>query len=161
MRIESAPKKAAVSEPLFPQGATVTAQVETPLATTTELATITQTYTIVPSEFFKPGGSAEILSQFKAMVRAKAARLDISTETGRTAIASLAYNVARSKTALDDQGDKLIEETRKLVTAVNGERKVMRDDMDAFKIEIRKPLTDWENLEKARVAGHENALKDM
>jgi hypothetical protein len=34
----------------------------------------------------------------------------------------------------------------------------MRDDMDAFKVEVRKPVTDLENAEKERVANHEAAL---
>lgn len=38
---------------------------------------------------------------------------------------------------------------------VDAERKRIRDTLDALKEEIRAPLTEWENREKARVAGHE------
>ena len=41
---------------------------------------------------------------------------------------------------------------------VNADRKAMRDDLDAFKVEVRKPVTDLENAEKERVAAHEAAL---
>jgi hypothetical protein len=69
--------------------------------------------------------------------------------------------VASAKVSLDKAGDSLIEEHRAVVTAVNADRKAMRDDLDAFKIEVRKPVTDLENAEKERVAGHEAALAEI
>lgn len=124
-----------------------------------ELAVISAVTTIVAADFFKAGGSKEILTQLKDEVRKQAASLDISTETGRKAIASLAYKVARSKTALDEQGEKLGEDLRKAKEAIDAERRYVRTELDGLKEEVRKPLTDWENAEKDRVAGHENALK--
>lgn len=127
-------------------------------APSTELATISAIQSIIPVEFFKPNGSDAILSALKEEVRKQAAALDISTETGRTAIASLAYKVARSKTALDDQGKSLVETIKKQTGEIDAERRHVRDELDALKEEVRKPLTDWENAEKNRVTAHENAL---
>lgn len=123
-----------------------------------ELAVITSVQAIAPSEFFKAGGSKAVLDALKEEVRKQAAALDISTETGRKAIASLAYKVARSKTALDEQGEKLGEDLRKAKEAIDAERRYVRGEMDALKDEVRKPLTDWENAEKNRLVAHESAL---
>lgn len=77
---------------------------------------------------------------------------DLTTEKGRKAIASLAYKVARSKTALDDAGKALTEEKRAEIKKVDEARKAIRDKLDALKEEARKPLTDWEAAEEERVA---------
>ena len=124
----------------------------------TELATISAIQTIVPAEFFKPDGSAAVLAALKEEVRKQAASLDISTELGRAAIASLAYKVARSKTALDEQGKTLVADQKAALKAIDIERAKVWDELDALQKEVRKPLTDWENAEKARVAEHEAAL---
>jgi colicin import membrane protein len=112
-------------------------------------------------EIFKPGAIDQILTRIEAEAREEAAKLDISTDPGRKAIASLAYKVARSKTYIDDQGKTLTEDARKQIEAVNGERKIARDRLDALKDEVRKPLTDWEQADKDRCAGHEKALKEI
>lgn len=83
---------------------------------------------------------------------------DISTEQGRDNIRSIAFKLAKSKTALDKMGKDLTEEQRKQIEAVNTERKRAWERMEALQHEIRKPLTDWEDAEKNRVAGHEAAL---
>lgn len=81
---------------------------------------------------------------------------DTSTKKGRDAIASLAYKVSRSKTALDEAGKSLTEDAQKQINTVNAERKKMRDQLDALRDLARKPLDDWETAEKARV----EALKE-
>jgi hypothetical protein len=58
-------------------------------------------------------------------------------------------------------GESLIEEHRSVVNAVNADRKVMRDELDAFKIEVRKPVTELEQREEARKSAHEAALIEI
>lgn len=114
---------------------------------------------LVPAEVFAPGGVKALLDRIAAEVRGT--KRDISTAAGREQIRSLAYKLARSKVALDKAGQELTEEWRTKTAAVNAERKTIRDFMDALADEVRKPLTDWENEEKERVAGHERALAAM
>lgn len=76
---------------------------------------------------------------------------DISTDKGRKEVASRAYNIARSKTALDEAGKKLVEGWKKQAKAVDDERKRARDRLDALKDKVRQPLTDWE-AEQERIA---------
>lgn len=77
---------------------------------------------------------------------------DLSTATGRKAIAALAYKVARTKTAIDDAGKRLNEERRAEINKVDEARREIREKLDALKDEVRKPLTAWEEREKERVA---------
>lgn len=128
-------------------------------APSTELAVLPPA--LVPATVFAPGGVETILTKLEADVRIAAKDLDISTDKGRKAIASLAYKVARSKTALDDMGKGLVEETKKQVALIDADRRVIRDRLDALKDEVRKPLDDFEAAEKARTKAHEDAIQVM
>jgi colicin import membrane protein len=75
---------------------------------------------------------------------------DVSTDKGRKAIASMAHKIARTKTGLDDTAAKLVEDQKKVIDAVNLERRNMRNYLDGLKEQVRKPLTDWEQAEVAR-----------
>ena len=86
---------------------------------------------------------------------------DLSTAASRKEIASLAFKVARSKTALDKVGADLIEDARKTVDAVNAKRRDVRDRLDVLKGKVRAPLDQWEADEAARVADLEDRLKDF
>lgn len=84
---------------------------------------------------------------------------DVSTKKGRDAIASIAYKVAKGKTALDNIGKDLVAELKDVPKKIDAERKRMRDLMDQWKEEIRKPLTDWEEAEEARQARHKAGIE--
>lgn len=83
---------------------------------------------------------------------------DISTVKGRKEIASIAYKVAQSKSALDNMGKELVAELKDVPRKIDAERKRMRDLLDMWKDEVRKPLTDWQNAEHARVDGHKATI---
>jgi hypothetical protein len=110
---------------------------------------------------YAPGALTALVDRLKTEVRGQLATLDVSIPKDKARIISLSAKVASAKVSLDKAGDSLIEEHRAVVTAVNADRKAMRDDLDAFKIEVRKPVTDLENAEKERVAGHEAALAEI
>lgn len=112
-----------------------------------------------PAVVFAPGGVEDILRQ----IREKVANVtkDISTPAGRAEIKSAAYNVARSKTALDEMGKELVAELKAKTGAIDAERKKIRDELDALKDEVRRPLTEWEEAEKSRVAAHEEAIEEL
>jgi colicin import membrane protein len=123
-----------------------------------ELVAVEQIHAI---DVFVDRGLDPFLEQIEKEVRTAAVSLDISTEAGRKEIASLAYKVARSKTALDDLGKNLTEDWKAKSRAVDAERKRMRDKLDALKDEIRSPLTEWENKEKARLEKHEADIAEI
>jgi len=109
--------------------------------------------------FGKEGGSESVIDSIRKQVAGL--ELDISTEKGRDQIKSVAYKIARTKTALDDQGKSLKSEMQKMVDLVDSERKKIRDACDALKEEVRKPLTDFENAEKERVRVREERISEM
>ena len=125
---------------------------------TTELARIES---ITPAELFKPGTLDPILERIRAEVRREAACLDISTEANRKAIASLAYKVKKSKTFVDGQRVKLVSDEKARLKIIDREGGRLWDAFEELEKEVRKPLTDWENAEKERVANHEAALKEL
>ena len=109
--------------------------------------------------FSTPKGLDAVIDKIEAEV--KTIDRDISTEKGRDNIRSIAFKLAKSKNALDKMGKDLTEEQRAIVTAVNAERSRAWDRMEALQAEIRKPLTDWENAEKDRVAAHEAGIAQI
>lgn len=83
---------------------------------------------------------------------------DVSTRKGREAIASIAYKVARSKTALDNVGKDLVAELKEIPKKVDAERKRMRDLLDAWQEEVRRPLNAWQAAEDDRIDKHNERL---
>ncbi|MBU8540849.1 coiled-coil domain-containing protein [Falsiroseomonas tokyonensis] len=128
------------------------------MSETTEIAVV-ETRALVPTQVYAPGGVLTLVEKLEA--EARAVPVDISTAKGRDEVKSLAYKIARSKTALDDMGKKLNEDARARINAVDADRRLVRDRLDALKDEVRKPLTEWEDAEKARVKGHEDALAEI
>ncbi|MFL1527882.1 hypothetical protein [Pseudomonas sp. O230] len=86
---------------------------------------------------------------------------DISTRKGREAIASMAYAVARSKTALDDVGKKLVADLKEVPKKIDAERKRVRDTLEAWQEEVRRPLNEWQAIEDARVDKHNSAIEKV
>lgn len=86
---------------------------------------------------------------------------DTSTKTGREEIKSLAYKVARTKTALIKQGKALTEEWRKNTTKVNAACNTIEERLDALRDEVRKPVDDWEQAEEDRVTKHVTNLEAL
>lgn len=95
-----------------------------------------------------------ILDAVLAKIEEKARKLvpDISTRVGREAIRSNAAKVTTSKTYLFQVGKDLTEEHRAKVTSINSVRNGMEERLNALKDEVRKPLTEYEEEEKARIA---------
>jgi hypothetical protein len=115
--------------------------------------------TDIVGAFNRPGGIETILGRIEEEALAHAP--DTSTVKGREAIKSLAYKVSRSKTALDEAGKSLTEEKRKAIAVVDEERRNIRLRLDSLRDKVRKPLTDWEDREEARVSSHRTTIKAM
>lgn len=110
-------------------------------------------------EVFTGGGLDDLL----ARIRAEAVTLvpNVKTVAGRKEIASIAYKVSRSKTAIDEAGKALVADLKKQTGDIDSARKKARDTLDALRDEVRKPLTDWEEeqarIERERVEAEERA----
>lgn len=86
---------------------------------------------------------------------------DLTTAKGRARIASLAAKVSKSKTAVEGPGRTYLKQLKDLPKTIEKELREFADSMDALRDEVRKPLTDWENAEKARVQAHQDKLNDI
>lgn len=86
---------------------------------------------------------------------------DVSTDKGRKEIASRAFKVRKSKTALDGLGKKLVDDLKDVPRKIDAERKRMRDTLDALADEVRRPLTEWEQAEEERISAHREAISWM
>lgn len=98
--------------------------------------------------------------EFYAHVQAEvdAFEPDVSTDKGRKAIASLAYKIARTKTAIDAAGKELNDEARQRINAVDAERRAVREHFDALAKQVRQPLTEWEEAEEKRAEFIDNMI---
>ena len=116
---------------------------------TNEIIILDDKRQITPTELFTPSGIDKILASIREKV--KDFEPDMTTEKGRKEIASMAYKVARTKTALDNEGKKLTEEWVKQKSLVDSERKRVREELDDLRDKIRAPLDEWERLEQERI----------
>lgn len=112
----------------------------------------------IPS-LFKQGGCDPILKRLREEL--DKFEPDTSTATGRKEIASFANKFAKAKTLVDGYGKDLVADKKKEIAVVDAERKKLRDQCDEMKQEARKPLTDWENAEKERVANIEARIQEI
>lgn len=85
---------------------------------------------------------------------------NLTNAANRAKTASLA---AKVKVKYDDLGKELVSDWKAKSKLVDASRKSMRDDLDAIKIEARRPLTEWEaeqtRLEEVKIA--EEAAKQL
>ncbi len=98
-----------------------------------------------PAELFTRTRLDEVIEQIRAAVKIVP---DLTTEEGRKLIASTAYKVARSKTAIDAVGKGMVEDWKKQAKVIDGLRKHSWDTLETLQADVRKPLTEWETEQK-------------
>jgi colicin import membrane protein len=77
---------------------------------------------------------------------------DVSTNKGRDALRSFASDLRKEKAAIDKARLRLTEEWRGMVTQANDAGKVIKERLENLAVEVRAPLTAWEEAEEARIA---------
>lgn len=122
----------------------------------TEIAVLEK---LSPESIFAEGGTNFIFESIKKEVATYKA--DIDTEEGRKECAALAYKVARSKTFIDNMGKVFNSDLKAKTKAVDQERSRIWDKLEALQKDVRKPLTEWEEIEEKRQIGHKAALSDL
>ncbi|EKU56675.1 hypothetical protein ACINWC323_2696 [Acinetobacter sp. WC-323] len=104
---------------------------------------------VIVAAFGKENGIQELFNRMAEQARSIVP--DVSTKKGRDAIASQAYKVSKSKTAVDNHGKDLVAGIKAQAAVIDRDRKAWRDQCDALRDEIRKPLDEWEKAEEDRV----------
>ena len=83
---------------------------------------------------------------------------DLTTRKGRERIASLAAKVSKSKTAVEKPGRDYLRRLKEMPKVVEAELREFVTKMDALRDETRRPLTEWEAAEDARIDRHNDRL---
>ena len=104
---------------------------------------------ITAVEVFTSGNAESLINAIESEVRSFIP--DLKTVKSRKEIASLSAKVSKSKVVLDNLGKTLVSDWKTKAKAVDSERKMVRDRLDSLRDEVRQPLTEWEEAEKARI----------
>ncbi|MGR3991624.1 hypothetical protein [Pseudomonas sp. 1121_17] len=83
---------------------------------------------------------------------------DLKTRKGRERIASLAAKVSKSKTAVEKPGRDYLRRLKEMPKVVEAELREFVTKMDTLRDETRRPLTEWEAAEDARIDRHNDRL---
>lgn len=97
---------------------------------------------------FERGHTSEVLDFIRGKLPTELP--DVQTKAGQAEIRSLAYKITRSRTVIDDAGKAFAADLKEKVKAIDANRKTLRDELDKLRDEIRRPLTELEEAEKAR-----------
>ena len=105
-------------------------------------------------DIFVEGGLDDLLAQIET--EATNFEPDLSTVKGRKQIASQAMKVAKSKVVIENARKDLVADWKAKAKVVDGAGKHARDFLDALKVRIRAPLTEWENAIKRKEMAQEH-----
>lgn len=123
----------------------------------TDLAIIEIAPDMAPAIYVENG-----LDSFLEKIRAGVNEVpDLSTAKGRARIASLAAQVSRSKTAVEKPGRDYLKRLKEQPKAVEAELRRFVTECDQLRDEVRRPLTEWEDAEKARTEALQQRLVDL
>jgi colicin import membrane protein len=86
---------------------------------------------------------------------------ELNTVKGRESYASMAYQIAKSKTALEAVGKDISAQQKEIPKKIDAERKRVWDTLELWQKEVRKPLDDWQAAEDARIDRHEARIKQF
>jgi hypothetical protein len=112
-----------------------------------------------PLEIFTESGARDIVAEVTAIARSVI--LDPTTEKGRKEISSLAYKVSRTKTTIDKLRENLVADEKARLKAIDAAGKIIRDDLDALRDEISRPVDEFKERERLRVEAHKTALDSL
>ena len=114
---------------------------------------------VIVAAFGKENGIQELFNRMAEQARSIVP--DVSTKKGRDAIASQAYKVSKSKTAVDNHGKDLVAGIKAQAAVIDRDRKAWRDQCDALRDEIRKPLDEWEKAEEDRIQSIKDRISNF
>ncbi len=97
----------------------------------------------------------------KIREEAKNLPTDMSVRKNREEVASFAYKIARSKTAVDKAGAALSAEYKEIPKKIDANRRVYKDAFESLQAEVRQPLTEWDQAEEARKNAHQAKIDSL
>jgi hypothetical protein len=85
----------------------------------------------------------------------------VDTKKAREEVASFAFKVIRSKTALEKLGKTIAAEAKLIPGRIDVRRRKINTTLDAWAAEVRAPLTEWEVAEDARIKRHREKIDHL
>lgn len=146
------PAKAAQLEQEIIDADPVLAQTE---SSSTEIAVI-DTSPKNALTIFSNNGLDPLISQIRA--RVKSEQFDVTTQKGRDRIGSVARQIGSAKQQLIGMADRLTEDAKRQIAAVNFEKTRAQTEFDKLRDEVLAPRVAYLQIEKDRQAEHEKAL---
>ncbi|MDO1495799.1 hypothetical protein HND72_14560 [Pseudomonas putida] len=121
-----------------------------------QLITIEQISEENAPAIYVAGGLKQFIDLVKGEVEGEVP--DLTTRKGRERIASLAAKVSKSKTAVEKPGRDYLRRLKEMPKVVETELREFVTKMDTLRDETRRPLTEWEAAEDARIDRHNDRL---
>ncbi|MFJ2526247.1 hypothetical protein ACIOWB_24285 [Pseudomonas capeferrum] len=121
-----------------------------------QLITIEQISEENAPAIYVAGGLKQFIDLVKGEIEGEVP--DLTTRKGRERIASLAAKVSKSKTAVEKPGRDYLRRLKEMPKVVEAELREFVTKMDALRDETRRPLTEWEAAEDARIDRHNDRL---
>ena len=85
----------------------------------------------------------------------------MAVRKNREEVASFAYKIARSKTAVDKAGAALSAEYKEIPKKIDANRRAYKDAFESLQAEVRKPLLSGSKAEEARKTKHQQGINKI
>lgn len=108
---------------------------------------------------FVPGSADPLITRIREEVMKEI--VDPSTPDGRKRIVALAFKVTKTKTAIEDARKALVADEKRRLAAIDAEGRRIREELDALADVVRQPVTEFEEREARRIAGHETRVEGI
>lgn len=118
--------------------------------------------TVTPEQYpalYVSGGLDPFYQQIRQQVLSEVP--DLTTPKGIARIKSLASQVASSKVAIEKPGRDYLRQLKEMPKAIEAELREWKEKMDALRDEVRRPVTELEEQDKARIAALDARLNQI
>lgn len=103
---------------------------------------------VIAQAFREENGIVSLFDQMRSKVEGLV--FDKEDPIHRAEMKSLAYAIARSKTAVDDFGKALVKPLKDQANIIDKQRKYFVDNCKELQVSVRAPLDAWEAQEEAK-----------
>ena len=118
--------------------------------------------TVTPEQYpalYVSGGLDPFYQQIRQQVLSEVP--DLNTKAGIARVKSLARIVSESKTAIEKPGRNYLKQLKEMPKVIEAELRDWVTKMDALRDEVRQPVTELEEKEKARIAALDQRLNEI
>lgn len=107
-------------------------------------------------------GIDEVLADLRERINVwQEEKRDIADPAHRNEIRSFAHRITKSKSTLEKVGKTVADRVKLLPKQVDANRRKLKETIEQWHDEVRKPLTDWETSEKSRIDAHTAAIDSI